>query len=90
MTPKLSVRGFLVARFIAMLAWVLLLVLGYLRDRALAPHLSTDWARWLLNLATVAASVALCLALQRRALHWLDPEGDLRPQVRQASERDLR
>ena len=89
MTPRLSVRGFLVARFIAMLAWILLLVLGYLCYRALAPHVAGDWARWLLNLATLAGAIALGLALQRRVLARLDPEGDLRRQVHQASEGDL-
>lgn len=89
MTPNLSVRGFLVARFIAMLAWVLLLLLGYLAYRALAPHISNDWARSLLNLATLAASIALGNLIQRRVLAWLDPDGELRREVRQASERGL-
>jgi hypothetical protein len=89
MTPNLSVRGFLVARFIAMLTWVVLLVLGYLSYRALAPHVSNDWARWLLNLATLAAAIALGNVIQGRVLAWLDPDGELRREVRRASETDL-
>ena len=81
MTPNLSLRGFLVARFIAMLAWVLLLVLAYLGYRALAPYVSNEWARWLLNLATLAAAIALGTVTQRRVVAWLDPDGDLRRQV---------
>jgi hypothetical protein len=40
---RLSVRGFLVARFIAMVAWALLLLAGYATYRALASHIDNEF-----------------------------------------------
>lgn len=82
----LSVRGFLVARFIAMVCWVLLLAAGYLTYGTIAPHIGSDFVRWLVSLATLAASIWLGYVVQRRALLWLDADGELRRQVREQSE----
>jgi hypothetical protein len=83
---KLSVRGFLIARFIAMVSWVLLLAAGYLTYSTLDPHIGSDFVRWLVRLATLAATIWLGYVVQRRALLWLDPDGELRRQVREQSE----
>ena len=83
---QLSVRGFLTARFIAMLCWVLLLAAGYLTYSTLAPHVGSDFVRWIVSLATLTASIWLGNVVQRRALLWLDPDGELRHQVREQSE----
>ncbi|GAB3077604.1 hypothetical protein [Pedococcus soli] len=78
---RLSVRGFLFARYLAMVAWVVLVMAAYLVYRTISPNIDSDFLRWLLNLATLAASIALGLFIQRRALRWLDPDGELRRQV---------
>lgn len=78
---RLSVRGFLYARYLAMVAWVVLVVAAHLAYRTIAPHVANDFLRWLLNVATLAASIALGLLIQRSALQWLDPDGELRRQV---------
>ena len=83
---QVSVRGFLYARFIAIVAWVLLLAAGYLAYRTLAPHIASDWLRWFVSLATLAGSIWLGFLIQRRALLWLDPDGELRRQVQEESE----
>ena len=82
----LSVRGFLLARFIAMMCWVLLLAAGYIAYSTLTPRIGSDFVRWLISLATLAASICLGYVAQRRALLWLDPDGELRRQVREQSE----
>ena len=79
---QLSVRGFLTARFIAMVCWVLLLAAGYFAYSTLAPHIGSDFVRWLVSVATLAASIWLGNVVQRRALLWLDPDGELRRQLR--------
>lgn len=83
---QLSVRGFLYARLIALVAWVVLIASGYLAYRMVAPHVASDFLRWIVNLATLAASIGLGLLVQRRVLQWLDPDGELRRQVHEQSE----
>jgi hypothetical protein len=83
---RLSVRGFLFARFIAMVAWSLLLMAGFLTYSALEPHLGSGMERWVASLATLAGSIWLGKTTQQHALHWLDPDGELRRQVREQSE----
>lgn len=79
-------RGFLVARFIAMLGWVAILAAGHLSYRGIAPLIDNDFARWLVNLLTLGLTIGGGLALQRKALHWLDPDGELRRAVREEAE----
>ena len=69
-----------------MVAWALMLLAGYGTYRALAPHLGTGFVRWVANVGTFAASIWLGNAVQARVLAWLDPEGELRRQVREQSE----
>ena len=83
---QLSVRGFLLARFIAMAAWVVPVAVGYLACRQAAPHISSDFLRWLVSMSTLIAAIGLGLLVQRRTLQWLDPEGELRRQVHEQSE----
>jgi len=78
---QLSVRGFLFARFLAMLAWAALLVTGYFLYSSVAPHLPSGFLRWVWNIAVLAGTIWLGFALQRRTLQWLDPDGTLRHQV---------
>lgn len=83
---QLSVRTFLYARFLAMVAWVLLITGAYLAYKTVAPHIASDFLRWILDAGTVALSITLGLFVQRRVLHWLDPDGELRRQVRAQAE----
>lgn len=85
-----TVRGFLYARFIAMVAWAVLIAAGYLTYRALAPNIASDFLRWILSLGSLAASIWLGYLVQRRVLHRLDPDGELRRQVREHSEAERR
>jgi hypothetical protein len=82
---QLSVRGFLIARFIAMVCWVLLIAAGSISYSFVAPHVGSDVVRWIASLATLAASLGLGYVVQRRALLWLDPDGELRRQVHEES-----
>jgi hypothetical protein len=83
---QLSVRGFLIARFVAMVCWVLLLVAGYITYSTLAPHIGSDFVRWVVSLTTQVASIWLGYVVQRRALLCLDPDGEIRRQLREQSE----
>lgn len=83
---RLSVRGFLFARFIAMVAWALLLLASYGTYRALAPHIGNGFFRWVVNMGTFGGAIVLGNAAQAYVLQRLDPEGDLRRQVREQSE----
>jgi hypothetical protein len=78
---QLSVRGFLYARFIAMLAWVVWMVAGGLTYRTLASRIASDSVRGIVIWSTMAATIWLAFVTQRRVLHWLDPDGELRRQV---------
>ena len=69
-----------------MVCWVLLLAAGYIAYSTLTPRIGSDFLRWLISRATLAASICLGYVAQRRALLWLDPDGELRRQVRKQSE----
>ena len=85
---QLSVRGFLFARFLAMLVWVGFLVAAYFIYSAVAQHIASDLVRWIWNLAVLVGTIWLGFTAQRWALESLDPDGELRRQVReQADER---
>ena len=66
-----------------MIVWVVLLAAGYLAYSMLAPHIGSDWLRWVVNLIILAASIWLGLYVQKRVLLWLDPSGELRRQVQE-------
>ncbi len=69
-----------------MVAWALLLLAAYGTYRTLAPHIGNGFLRWVVNMGTFAAAIGLGYAMQAYVLTWLDPEGDLRRQVREQSE----
>ncbi|MCE1177883.1 MAG: hypothetical protein LWW86_02445 [Micrococcales bacterium] len=79
----LTLRGFLVARLVAVAAWILWLALAFLLAEFVGAQISGDIARWFARFAVLAAAIGLGVWLQRRALVWLDPEGELRRQAGQ-------
>lgn len=80
---QFSVRGFLMARFIAMVAWFVWLVVGFQTYEALKRHLAEGPERWVASVATLVGTIWLGLTIQQRVLQRLDPDGELRRRVRE-------
>ena len=80
---QLSVRGFLIARFIAMVAWFLWLIAGFQTYGALESHLAVGPERGVVGVATLLGTIWLGRTIQQRVLLRLDPDGELRRRVRE-------
>lgn len=60
------------------LAWAIALAAGYATYRLSVHSIENGFARWLLDVVTFAASIAVGNTLQRRLLARIDPDGSLR------------